>query len=147
MSTYRSRLKKEIDLPSGHRVTISKMNALNMPVLEKRVAESNEEQGYRMTRMILIDKTGPIDGLKIVDSVTDEKTQIGVNEIEQADINCIVDAVLDFSGMTKRGEEARKTFPEASANGSQCASAGSGLPGTPTDTVAGAPDGRVVAVA
>ena len=133
MSNYRQRLKKEIDLPSGERITIEKLNAFNAPFIEKRATEDDGQNGIRLSRFILTQKVGPLDGMKIVETVTDSKTEIGIQEIEQADVDCIVDAVLEFSGLTKRGQEARKTFPETATNGSACPPSREALSGAPAD--------------
>mgnify|MGYP000016348967 CR=1 FL=1 len=115
--SYRDRLKKTITLPSGYKVQIEKLNALNAPFMEKRASETEGESGRRLSVFILTNKVGPLDGLKIVETVTSPTTEIGIGELEQADADFIIGEVLDFSGLSKRAEEARRTFPEAGTEG------------------------------
>lgn len=144
--TYRHRLTKQITLPSGVAVTISKLNAFNAPFLEKRVSDDPSDHGVRLTKFILTDKVGTIDGLKIVDGVpSDTDSEIGIHELEQDDIDFVVAEVLDFSGLSKRAEEARRTFPEAQANGNSRAPHSQDVSGDTSDAIVKAPDGRMAA--
>lgn len=129
--SYRNRLKKTITLPSGYKVEIEKLNALNAPFMDKRASDTEGESGRRLSVFILTNKVGLLDGMKIVETVANPQTEIGIGEIEQADADEIIGQVLDFSGLSKRGEEARRTFPEAGPeNGSERAPAGSVVSGT-----------------
>lgn len=143
---YRQRLEKSLLLPSGVTVRIQKLNAFATPFLEKRVSDDSSDHGARLSRYILTNKVGPVEGLKIVETVQNPNTEIGIDELEQPDIDAIVAEVLEFSGLTKRGEEARKTFPEAEAERDQRSQAGQAVrlhpDGTPEATT-----GRVAVVA
>lgn len=142
------KLKKKIRLPQlGEEVEISKLNAHDAPFLEKRVAEESEAYGRKVSRFIILEKIGPICGLRVVDKVSDPEKELSISELDQDDINFIAEAVLDFSGMTKRGEEARKTFPAEGQNGSQRPPSGQSLSGETSNGAVEAPDGRVVALA
>ena len=145
---YRDRLTKRIKLPSGEEVSIYKINALNSPLLERAsIKEDAESQGVRLTKFILTEKVGEIDGMKIVETVKDPKTEISIAEIEQDDIDAIVGQVLEFSGLSKRAEEARKTFPETGADRGQRTPAGEGLSGETAHGVIEAPNGRMAVIA
>lgn len=125
--SYRDSLKKKIVLPSGPTVEIRKINAFNLPFIEKRVKEDEGTHGVRLTRFILLNKIGLIDGLRVVESVTDESKEISPEEIDHADLQFIVQNVVEFSGLSVRAEEARKTFPEAEGSRGECPPAGQGL--------------------
>ena len=144
----RSPSRKEITLPSGAVIQIKKLNAYATPALAKRVADDEASYGARLSIYILTDRTGPLEGLKIVEKVADEATEIAIEELDQADAEAIVSGVMEFSGLTKRAEEARATFPEAGqTNGHQCAPSGNALPGPSSDGSPEAPAGRVASTA
>lgn len=110
---YREKIQKLLTLPSGSTVVIKKLNAYDLAGLERRASDDDLTYGVRVGGYILTKKTGKIDGqFSIVEKVDDETTQVSVEELEQLDAAEIVSAVYKFSGLTKRDEEARKTFPE-----------------------------------
>lgn len=132
---YRDRLSKEITLPSGSTLTIHKVNVYDTAYSDG--GGIDEQKGARIARYLMTQKTGKIDGVfSIVDKAKpdDPSTELTIAELDQLDAEFIVQQIMDFSGMTKRGEEARKTFPEGEKkNGTERAQTGANLPRTPTN--------------
>jgi hypothetical protein len=138
--SYRTKLQKSITLPSGSKVNIRKLNAFNEPFLNKRQSETDEDAGNRVAKFILLNCIGPIvtdgESLTVVEKKESEcsKNELGLTELDNVDATFIVNQVIDFSGMSKAGQEARKTFLEAQPeNGGERASAGEAVSGTPSD--------------
>lgn len=120
---YTDRTRKKVTIPSGFDVEIFAINVQNAPFLEKRVSEDDEHLGRRIQRFISLNKIGTIDGLKVVEVVSNPEKEICIDEVLQADLDFLTGSVMEISGLTKRAEEARKTFPESGTQASgECAS-------------------------
>lgn len=131
--SYRDRLRKKITLPSGATIVIHKLNTFNEPFLTPRrrgEGDADLESGMRLTKFALTNpNNGPLlfegEALRIVDKPKADAGEITIEELEQADANAIFSEIIEFSGLTKAGQEARKTFPEGQEAGGSNPSTGS----------------------
>lgn len=117
---YRDRNRKKIELPSGATIVIAKLNVFNEPFLAPSKKEEAETQGMKLSMFALTNpNNGPFtfdgESARLVNKPTAGPGEITIGEIDQADADAIVNAVVEFSGLTKSASEARKTFPEGSA--------------------------------
>lgn len=148
--SYRDRLRKTIQLPSGATIVIAKLNTFNEPFLttpRKRngEAEAEEGNGIRLAKFALCNPAnGPLEfegeKLRIVDKPEAALGEITIGELEQADATAIFNSVLDFSGLSKAGQEARDTFHEGQTAGGATPSAGA-IVSLPADRPAAAAAG------
>jgi len=132
--SYKERSRKTIKLPSGATITIRKLagydfaklgdwplafdrkpgNGSQSPTSDKK----SFEFGVKMAKLILTDCTGPMtfegETLCIVNKPFNDttETELSIDELEQADAECIIDEVKRFSGMGKEAAETGRTFPE-----------------------------------
>lgn len=131
--SYRDRLRKKIELPSGATIVIHKLNTFNEPFLTPRRRNGDGdvdlESGMRLAKFALANpNNGPLifgsESFRIVDKPVAGEMEITIDELEQADADAIFKSVLEFSGMTKAGQEARDTFPAGQETGGATPSAG-----------------------
>ena len=125
--SYRDRLRKQLALPSGATIVIHKLNTYNEPWITPR-RNGEEDAGIKLAKFCLTNpNNGPLqfegEQLRIVDKTAGEG-EISISELPQEDAECIISAVVEFSGLNKAGQEARKTFPEGQETGSAIASPG-----------------------
>ena len=125
--SYRERLQKRITLPSGASIVIHALNTFSEPwIIPRRNGE--EDAGIKLAKFCLTNpNNGPLEfegeKLRIVDKPAGEG-EIAISELSQADADFIVNQVIEFSGLGKAGQEARKTFPEGQEASGATASAG-----------------------
>lgn len=114
---YRDRNRKEIGLPSGATITIAKLNVFNEPFITPSKKDEAETQGMKLSMFALTNpNNGPFtfegESARLVNKPVAAPGEITIGEIDQADADAIINAVVEFSGLTKGASEARKTFPE-----------------------------------
>lgn len=126
-------------------MVIHKLNTFNEPFLSprRRNGDGEEESGVRLAKFAITNpNNGPLEfqgeSLRIVDKPKAEAGEIALDELEQADADAILKAVLDFSGLSKAGQEARATFPEGPEPGGATAPDRAVVPLPPNGTVAAA---------
>ena len=133
--SYRDRLRKKITLPSGGTIVIHKLNTFNEPFLSPRrrngsgEGDADMESGARLARFALANpNNGPLEfqgeSYVIVDQPVAGPREITIGELEQADADAIFKTVIEFSGLSRAGQEARDTFPEGQEEGGAAASRG-----------------------
>lgn len=125
---YRDRNRNRIKLPSGAHIVIAKLNTFNEPFIADQKGD-DIAKGVRLAKFALTNPAnGPLeyDGetARIVDKPVAGENEITIGELDQEDANEIVRQVMEFSGLTKAGQEARKTFPETANAGAEPASGG-----------------------
>lgn len=141
---YRDRNRKQIELPSGATIVIAKLNVFNEPFITPGKKDEAETQGMKLSMFALTNpNNGPFtyngEEARLVNKPVAGPGEITIGEIDQADADAIINAVVEFSGLTKGASEARKTFPEGPAQDDQPAPAG--------DALRGIADGAVKAAA
>lgn len=108
--SYRDRLRKEIKLPSGASIVIHKLNAYSESFLTPRKGDDDLQRGMVRSRYML---TNPLNGplcfdgeaLRIVDKDIAGPGEITITELEQADADKILEEIMEFSGLTKAGQD------------------------------------------
>lgn len=121
---YTERNRKTLKLPSGATIVIAKLNTYCEPFIARRAKEEEQEAGSRLAKYCL---TNPANGpfqfegepARIVDKPMAGEGEISITDLDQADADAIVNGIIEFSGLTKAGAEARKTFPEGSKTGGE----------------------------
>lgn len=136
---YRDRNRKEIELPSGATIVVAKLNVFNEPFIATKKDEA-ETQGMKLSMFALTNpNNGPFcyqgEEAKLVNKPTAGPGEITIGEIDQADADAIVNAVVEFSGLTKSASEARKTFPEGQTEAGEPAPSGDALRGIADGTL------------
>jgi len=135
--SYRDRLRKTITLPSGATIVIHKLNTFNEPFLTTRRrncdGDNDIESGVRLAKFALSNpNNGPLtfdgESLRIVDKDEAGEGEITISQLEQSDADTIFKAVLEFSELTKAGQEARATFPEGQEAGGSTSPNGGVVP-------------------
>lgn len=129
---YRDRNRKRISLPSGATIVIAKLNVFNEPFITSSRKDEAETQGMKLSMFAL---TNPNNGpftfegqeARLVNKPVAGDGEIAIGELDQADADAIVNAVVEFSGLTKSAAEARKTFPEGPKKDGEPAPAGDAL--------------------
>lgn len=137
--SYRDKTRKAITLPSGGKATIRRLCAkdfVGLPDIPNMAAPINPDatpilderafaRSVHMARMALTRCCSPVtfDGgevLSIVDKPFAEcaANEISVDELDQADAQAIVSAVLEFSSATLAARDAARPFPEKPEGGS-----------------------------
>ena len=126
---YLDKTRKTIKLPSGGEIEIFKLNSFNDPFL-KASGNGDAEAGISISLFILTNKVGKLEFQGEVGTIVNKPAkdcapqEIPIELLPQEDADAIIKEVLEFSGLTKAGQEARKTFPEGSETGGVPAPAG-----------------------
>jgi hypothetical protein len=145
--SYRDRTRRLINLPSGATASIRKLCARdfiefgNIPdVLSGKAKEGRApskqeiEWGDKCVRVMLTRCCSRIQSegqsFRIVDApfADCKDDEISIEEMDQADAQAIVNAVQEFSGLTKEAAQRAKPFPEKSPAAYQPSPDGENLP-------------------